>query len=70
MSDALFDLNDFSETREPGVRPVCSICGAHGDVIYPDGIAVRDFYAATQWALVALAEHERAAHARGTDITV
>jgi len=62
MSAALFEVNDFEETREAGVKPCCSICSAEGEVIYPDGVAVGDFYAATQWALIAISQHEREMH--------
>lgn len=55
-------LFEIEAPSEPGAVPCCSVCGARGPVIVPDGSAVRDFYAATQFALIAIAEHVREMH--------
>ena len=54
-------LDLFEEPRE-AVVPCCGKCGATGDRIEVDGVAVRDLRAAALWALIAIGEHEREMH--------
>jgi transposase len=53
---------ELFEEKPEAVLPCCHVCGKHGDLIEVDGIGVLDLRAATQWALLAIAEHVRQDH--------
>jgi hypothetical protein len=52
---------DLFEERE-AVVPSCWRCGARGEEIVVDGLAVLDFGAATKWALLEIWAHDREFH--------
>lgn len=53
---------DIFEPPPAAAVPCCGKCGAVGEAITVDGVAVHDFGAAAKWALIAIAEHEREMH--------